>query len=122
LSEASSFWRRTALWTGASLRHARSHQMGVNATMVLSQVFRRVVIAATVLLAAPASYAGAQTLPGPLAEDFTTQTIGTDPANFSTPVGFWSIATADGTKPVLFEDGTRWAGSQAANNFASQAQ
>ena len=68
--------------------------------------------------------------PGPVgaqqagaAWDYTQETVGREPAAFSTPVGFWSIATNGvDDKPVLFEDGTQWAGSQAANNFANQAQ
>ena len=46
-------------------------------------------------------------------EDFATETLGSAPTTFSTPIGFWSIGT-DGveTRPVLFEDGTQWDGSQ----------
>jgi pyruvate, water dikinase len=70
------------------------------------------------------------TLPGPAAaqavgahEDFTSETLGAFPTSFSTPVGFWSIATNGvDNKPLLFEDGTQWAGSQAGTNFANQAQ
>jgi hypothetical protein len=58
---------------------------------------------------------------GPVAWDFSSETVGTFPQAFTTPVGFWTIAMND-DKPVLFEDGTQWAGSQAANNFANQAQ
>jgi hypothetical protein len=56
-------------------------------------------------------------------EDFATETLGSAPTTFSTPIGFWSIGT-DGvdTKPVLFEDGTQWAGSQTATSLATQAQ
>src|SRR3977135_3114431 len=58
-----------------------------------------------------------------IVEDFTSETVGTFPSSFSTPVGFWSIATNGvDAKPLLFEDGTQWAGSQAANNFANHAQ
>jgi hypothetical protein len=60
---------------------------------------------------------------GPIAEDFSRETVGTYPSSFSTPVGFWSIATnGQDSKPLLFEDGTQWNGSQAAVNFANQAQ
>src|SRR5207237_5645589 len=66
--------------------------------------------------------AAAQTV-GAIVEDFTGDTVGNFPSTFSTPVGFWSIATNGvDNKPLLFEDGTQWAGSQAANNFANQAQ
>jgi hypothetical protein len=59
----------------------------------------------------------------PVVEDFTHDTVGAFPTTFTTPVGFWSIATNGvDDKPLLFEDGTQWAGSQAANNFANQAQ
>jgi hypothetical protein len=59
----------------------------------------------------------------PIFEDFSNETVGNFPVSFSTPVGFWSIATNGvDSKPLLFEDGTQWAGSQAANNFAAQAQ
>jgi hypothetical protein len=66
--------------------------------------------------------AAAQTA-GAIVEDFSHDTVGTYPTTFTTPVGFWSIATNGvDNKPLLFEDGTQWAGSQAANNFANQAQ
>ena len=83
----------------------------------------RIGVVAAVLLGAvlPAS-AAAQTV-GPILEDFSNDTVGAFPTTFSTPVGFWSIATNGvDAKPLLFEDGTQWAGSQAANNFANQAQ
>ena len=65
--------------------------------------------------------AAAQT--APVTEDFTRETVGTYPSTFSTPVGFWSIATnGQDSKPLLFEDGTQWNGSQTATNFANQAQ
>jgi hypothetical protein len=56
-------------------------------------------------------------------EDFTADRVGSAPTSFSTPIGFWSMGT-DGTntKPVLFEDGTQWAGSQVATTMATQAQ
>lgn len=85
--------------------------------------------------AAPAILAvltfGAAVLPGAAAaqstsaivEDFTEEKIGTAPTSFATPIGFWSIGTNGvDTKPVLFEDGTQWAGSQTANNLESQAR
>src|SRR6476646_7617459 len=70
------------------------------------------------------------TMPAPAAaqavgahEDFAAETVGAYPTSFSTPVGFWSIATNGvDNKPLLFEDGTQWAGSQAGTNFANQAQ
>ncbi len=69
-----------------------------------------------------ASPAAAQTQ-GAISTDFTSETVGAYPQSFSTPVGFWSIATNGvDNKPVLFEDGTQWAGSQTATNFTSQAQ
>src|SRR5712672_2176663 len=86
-------------------------------------IFVRIVIVIVALLGVvlPAS-AAAQPV-GPILEDFTNETVGAFPTTFSTPVGFWSIATNGvDAKPLLFEDGTQWAGSQAANNFANQAQ
>jgi pyruvate, water dikinase len=59
----------------------------------------------------------------PIVWDVTQETPGTFPTAFSTPVGFWSIATNGvDDKPLLLEDGTQWAGSQPGDNFASQAQ
>jgi hypothetical protein len=56
-------------------------------------------------------------------EDFTGEKIGTAPTSFTTPIGFWSIGTNGvDTKPVLFEDGTQWEGSQTANSLESQAR
>ena len=67
--------------------------------------------------------ASAQTV-APIVETFTEETQGAAPTSFSTPTGFWSIGTAGGAdnKPVLFEDGTQWSGSQAANALANQAK
>jgi len=86
-------------------------------------IFLRTAVVAMALFGAvqPASTV-AQTSAA-IVEDFTSETAGTFPSSFSTPVGFWSIATNGfDAKPLLFEDGTQWAGSQAANNFANQAQ
>jgi hypothetical protein len=56
-------------------------------------------------------------------EDFTQEIVGRPPTSFSTPVGFWSIATnGTDTKPLLFEDGTQWGGSQTASTLATQAR
>jgi hypothetical protein len=80
-------------------------------------------IAAAALLASALPGPAAAQVAGPIVEDFTSETIGAYPTTFSTPVGFWTIATNGfDNKPLLFEDGTQWAGSQAANNFAAQAQ
>ena len=90
----------------------------------LKRAFSSLVIAASAVIAAalPGPATAQQAAVGPITEDFTGDTIGAYPSTFSTPVGFWSVGTADGTKPVLFEDGTQWSGSQTANNFAAQAQ
>jgi hypothetical protein len=86
-----------------------------------SLIRKGVLALALLVVGVPASVA-AQTA-GPVVEDFTHDTVGAYPSTFSTPVGFWSIATNGvDDKPLLFEDGTQWAGSQAANNFANQAQ
>ena len=83
---------------------------------------RTSVLVATLLGAVLPASAAAQTS-GPIVEDFSNDTVGAFPTTFSTPVGFWSIATNGvDAKPLLFEDGTQWAGSQSANNFANQAQ
>lgn len=80
-----------------------------------------VMMLAVLALAAPAP--GVAHSDGPTVEDFTNDTVGAFPTTFTTPVGFWSIATNGvDSKPLLFEDGTQWAGSQSASNFASQAQ
>ncbi len=78
---------------------------------------------AALLATLPASSPAAAQTQTAIVEDFSGDTVGAYPRNFSTPVGFWSIATNGvDTKPVLFEDGTQWAGSQTANTFSSQAQ
>ena len=77
---------------------------------------------AMLALVLPGVAAAQEAAAGPVADDFSQESVGAAPTQFSTPVGFWSVGTADGVKPVLFEDGTQWAGSQAANNFTSQAQ
>jgi len=58
-----------------------------------------------------------------IAEDFTEEKVGASPASFSTPTGWWSVGT-DGvdTKPVLFEDGTRYSAATGATGLGSQAQ
>src|SRR6266404_5576985 len=79
------------------------------------------VAAAALLASITPGHAWAQA--APTTWDYSGETVGELPRAFSTPVGFWSIATNGvDSKPLLFEDGTQWAGSQAANNFASQAQ
>jgi hypothetical protein len=82
----------------------------------------RTAVAAVALLAsATAGPAAAQT--APVVWDFSSETAGASPTAFKTPVGFWSVATNGvDSKQLLFEDGTQWAGSQSANNFANQAQ
>ena len=58
-----------------------------------------------------------------ITEDFTEEQVGAAPTSFSTPSGWWSIGT-DGVnpKPVLFEDGTRYAAATSTNSLATQAQ
>ena len=88
----------------------------------LSSIIRLSVVGVALLSTILATPAAAQTQ-GAIVTDFTSEIVGSYPQSFSTPVGFWSIATNGvDNKPVLFEDGTQWAGSQTANNFASQAQ
>jgi len=83
----------------------------------------RTSVAAMALLASALPLPVAAQSQGALVEDFSNETVGTYPQSFSTPIGFWSIATNGvDTKPVLFEDGTQWSGSQTATNFSSQAQ
>ena len=74
-----------------------------------------------VLLGVPMA-ASAQTS-GVVAEDFTEEQIGSPPQSFTTPIGWWTIGT-DGvdTKPLLFEDGTRYTASSGTNTIATQAQ
>jgi hypothetical protein len=87
-----------------------------------ASLIRKAVLALALLVAGVPASVAAQTA-APVVEDFTHDTVGAYPSTFSTPVGFWSIATNGvDDKPLLFEDGTQWAGSQAANNFANQAQ
>ncbi len=60
---------------------------------------------------------------GAIVEDFTEEKLGSAPTSFNTPTGFWSIGTnGSDSKPVLFEDGTQWQGSQTANTLANQAR
>jgi hypothetical protein len=73
------------------------------------------------MLVAPAR--AQQASVGPVVEDFTEESLGIAPTSFTTPTGFWSIGTnGQDTKPVLYEDGTQWEGSQTANTLASQAR
>src|SRR6516165_2673396 len=78
-------------------------------------------VIALALLAVPAA-AAAQSASA-IAEDFNEEKVGAAPASFSTPTGWWSIGT-DGSdpKPLLFEDGTRYAASTNTNTLAAQAQ
>jgi len=66
--------------------------------------------------------AGAQSSTA-ITEDFTEEHVGAAPTSFSTPSGWWSMGT-DGvdTKPVLFEDGTRYSAATNTNSLAAQAQ
>jgi len=57
----------------------------------------------------------------PVFEDFSQDKVGGSPARWQTPVGFWSIGTVDGTKPLLFEDGRQFA-SGSAKLLADQAK
>ncbi len=58
-----------------------------------------------------------------VAEDFTEEQIGAAPTSFNTPIGWWSIGTNGvDTKPVLFEDGTRFTATTGTNDLATQAQ
>jgi len=86
----------------------------------LSNLARGPIVALAILAASlpGATGAGAQTA---LVEDFTRDTIGTSPRTFSTPVGYWSVATLDGVKPILFQDGTQWF-STSAKTLADQAK
>jgi hypothetical protein len=78
-------------------------------------------VIALALLAVPAA-AAAQSASA-IAEDFNEEKVGAAPASFSTPIGWWSIGT-DGSdpKPLLFEDGTRYAAASNTNTLAAQAQ
>jgi len=85
---------------------------------------RDVCVAVTVvaLVGVSATPSGAQSASA-IVEDFTEERLGTAPVSFSTPTGFWSIGTNGvDSKPVLFEDGTQWQGSQTANTLSSQAR
>jgi hypothetical protein len=80
------------------------------------------ILGCALALQAFAAPVAAQTA-GAIVEDFTEERLGAAPTSFSTPTGFWSIGTNGvDTKPVLFEDGTQWQGSQTANTLASQAK
>ena len=81
-----------------------------------------VTVAGLMLLVVAVAPARAQSAGG-IVEDFTEERLGTAPMSFSTPTGFWSIGTNGvDAKPVLFEDGTQWPGSQTANMLSSQAR
>jgi hypothetical protein len=76
-----------------------------------------------------AAFLGTSLVPGlahaqtaPIVEDFSTDRIGAAPKSFSTPTGFWSIGTVDGSKPLLFEDGTQWANANHGSILADQAK
>jgi hypothetical protein len=56
-----------------------------------------------------------------IVEDFSGEVLGGDPSSFSTPAGFWTIASDSG-KLVLLEDGRRWEGSRIATALADQAR
>src|SRR5262245_3892694 len=89
---------------------------------VHAAILLRAAVAALVAVAAGLpGFAGAQPTAQSVVEDFTSDVIGQSPATFSTPVGFWSIGTVDGQKPLLFEDGTQWK-SGSANLLADQAR
>ncbi len=77
---------------------------------------------ALVMVVMPAAVS-AQVSPTAVVEDFSGETVGSAPTSFSTPTGWWSIGT-DGvdTKPVLFEDGTRYSTVTGVNSIATQAQ
>jgi hypothetical protein len=81
----------------------------------------RGVVIALAILAAPTAVAAQPA--SAIAEDFTEEKVGAAPTSFSTPIGWWSMGT-DGvdTKPVLFEDGTRYAAAARTNTLAAQAQ
>jgi hypothetical protein len=82
----------------------------------------RLAMAASTLLVVAVAPVRAQSSSA-IVEDFTEEQLGAAPTSFSTPTGFWSIGTNGvDTKPVLFEDGTQWQGSQIANTLASQAR
>jgi hypothetical protein len=76
---------------------------------------------ALAMLLLPAA-ASAQTSTA-ITEDFTEERVGAAPTSFSTPIGWWSIGTNGvDTKPVLFEDGTRYSAATQTNSLAAQAQ
>src|ERR1051326_6980393 len=84
--------------------------------------FRALVVSLGLLVAGLPLAASAQS-DGAIIEDFTEEQVGGTPTSFSTPIGWWSIGT-DGvdTKPVLFEDGTRYSAATGQNDLAAQAQ
>ena len=79
-------------------------------------------LGALALALAIAAPVGAQSA-NAIIEDFTEEALGAPPTSFSTPTGFWTIGTNGvDNKPVLFEDGTQWQGSQTATALANQAR
>jgi hypothetical protein len=84
-------------------------------------LLRGPLVALLIIAASSSGAAGAQEASQPIFEDFTQDAIGASPTSFSTPVGFWSIGTVDGVKPLLFEDGRQYS-SNSANLLADQAK
>jgi hypothetical protein len=91
--------------------------------VVLRSVARVLVAAGLgVTVAALPHVASAQSA-GAVVEDFTEEQIGAVPTSFNVPIGWWSIGTNGvDTKPVLFEDGTRYSATTGQNDLAAQAQ
>jgi hypothetical protein len=87
----------------------------------LSLTLRGALLGLVALSASLPGVVPAQAQSAPIVEDFTRDTVGRAPASFSTPVGFWSIGTIDGVKPMLFEDGTQWK-SPSGGMLADQAK
>jgi hypothetical protein len=85
--------------------------------------FSLVAVVAIVVAASssPGLVAAQQVGGGPVFEDFSQDKVGGSPSRWSTPVGFWSVGTVDGTKPLLFEDGRQFS-SGSANMLADQAK
>jgi hypothetical protein len=75
------------------------------------------------LLLAALPFAVAAQSTSAVVEDFTEEQIGAAPTSFNSPIGWWSIGTNGvDTKPVLFEDGTRYSATTGQNDLAAQAQ
>jgi hypothetical protein len=84
--------------------------------------FRALVVSLVLLVVALPMGASAQSSAA-VVEDFTDEQIGATPTSFSTPIGWWSIGTNGvDTKPVLFEDGTRYSATTGQSDLAAQAQ